>query len=150
MVRLEKMSKNDFSDFLNRTIPDYAHDCVQAGRWEKEDALEKSRNAFTELLPEGSDTPSHLLFSVKEGQHSVGYLWVKVEEKTAFIFQILIFPEFQRQGKGTEVLKQLSALLKAQGMIKLGLHVFKHNPGAIWLYEKLGFVETSRNMAKDL
>lgn len=152
MIRLEKMAKSDFKDFLNRMVPDYADDCVRAGRWEKEGALEKSQKAFAELLPQELDTPTHFLFSIQDVdvKTTVGYLWVKIDERSAFIFQILIFPKFQGQGRGSEALKQLSALLKKQGIEKLGLHVFKHNAGAIKLYEKLGFEETSRNMSKEL
>ena len=48
---------------------------------------------------------------------------------------LFVFPEFQNQGIGTQVLKD--CLRESDG--KLFFYVFKENTGALRLYERLGF-----------
>lgn len=64
MIELREMTAADYVDFLGLVIPAYAESNVTSGRWSKKDALEKSRQSFAELLPQGLQTPEHLLFVI--------------------------------------------------------------------------------------
>jgi RimJ/RimL family protein N-acetyltransferase len=44
----------------------------------------------------------------------------------------------------------LESIVGALGLGRIGLHVFRHNPGAQALYEKLGYEVTGTNMQKRL
>ena len=42
MITLQPMSEADFKVYLEKMIPEYAREKVQAGNWPAEDALERS------------------------------------------------------------------------------------------------------------
>lgn len=154
MIELRDMTGNDFEKFLNMAIPAYATSNVTARRWVEKDAMERSRQAFAELLPQGLATPHHLFFVIARGddQAKVGYVWVKLEPdaQSAFLYQIDVIAEYQGRGYGTQAIRNLEALLKSKGVQKLALHVFGFNEKAIRLYERLGFEVGSLNMHKPL
>ncbi|MEX1071058.1 MAG: hypothetical protein WEC37_00380, partial [Anaerolineales bacterium] len=61
-VHLTPMSKDEFKEYLEHLIPDYARDNVEAGYWDEKEALERSRKSVTDLLPNGVNTPNHHIF----------------------------------------------------------------------------------------
>jgi hypothetical protein len=52
-LSLRGMTEEEFQAFLAESVPEYAAEKVKAGNWTPEEALEKSRNEHTRLLPEG-------------------------------------------------------------------------------------------------
>lgn len=56
-------------------------------------------------------------------------------------FGILIAEPYQGQGLGKALLKALLTEAKAQGYIKIAMHVMGNNSRAISLYQKYGFTE---------
>ncbi|EPW31678.1 GNAT family acetyltransferase, partial [Streptococcus agalactiae CCUG 44050] len=59
-------------------------------------------------------------------------------------FGILIAEPYQGQGLGKALLKALLTEAKAQGYIKIAMHVMGNNSRAISLYQKYGFTEEAR------
>lgn len=154
MIFLKQMSDFDFTQFLNFSIESYAEEKVKAGNWREDEAFEKSKQEFNELLPDGHHTKDHLLYSIidAESNTKVGSLWVrcKVEEKEAFIYEFAVDEDQQGKGFGTKAIQELEKILQNQGLEGLSLHVFGHNKKAIRLYERLGFETTNINMKKSL
>ncbi len=74
---------------------------------------------------------------IVSGGRDVGYIAALNEPTEIRLFNIMIAPEFQRQGIGTAVLKHLQAVAVALG-VPIRLQVLKVNP-ARQLYERLGF-----------
>ncbi len=69
---------------------------------------------------------------------SVGYMQLKLDSGALHLVNILILPEFQNRGIGTEVIKNLITESEKDGRV-LKLGVFKINERARKLYESLGF-----------
>lgn len=154
MIKLEKMSKHDFADYVPNAIVEYADQKVKAGTWDEEEALNLSKESFEKLLPNGENTEGHYLFSIVEliKQRKIGYLWFQcfasLAAKTAFINDFYIFEEFRGRGYGTQAMKALDTEVRKLQISKITLHVFSHNKRAIALYQKAGFEDTDLIMAK--
>ncbi len=155
MSILVPMTGPDYEAFIAEAIPSYAADKVASGQWTEEQSLESSSKEISELLPLGLQTPDNHLFKVLDDQlKPVGTLWLAAKEqagkRVAYVYDILIHPEFRRQGHATRTLAAAEVKSRELGLVGIGLHVFGHNPAAIALYEKLGYRTTNINMFKTL
>jgi ribosomal protein S18 acetylase RimI-like enzyme len=156
MTTLLPMRPERYGPYLEAAIVGYAQDNVSAGRWPEVGALERSREDFASLLPQGLATPHNFLYEilVDEGGRVVGCLWVHIERKhgavSAYLYDLEIEPAFRRQGHAVRALQALEAIAVAAGAGGIGLNVFADNTGAQALYRKLGYVPTNFNMHKRL
>lgn len=155
MPVLVPMSEADYAAFVESTVPAYAADKVASGQWAQEQSLELARKALTDLLPDGLRTAGHYLFTIQD-DHSdpVGRLWIAAQERggsrIAYVYDVAIKPEHRRQGHAARALRAAEDEARALGLSGIALHVFGHNPGAIALYERLGYRPTNINMFKAL
>jgi ribosomal protein S18 acetylase RimI-like enzyme len=156
LILLEPMPEPDLQAYLAETIPAYADDKVKAGNWLAEEALEKSRQSFEQLLPAGTKSPGQYLYNIVDTAQgvTVGMLWFGVLPDTphpsAFIYELHIFEVFQRRGFGKQAMLALEGEVKNLGLDRISLHVFGHNQAAQALYEQLGYEITNINMSKRL
>lgn len=152
MVKLVKMTQEDFVPYLERGIREYAEDHVRNGNWTAEEALEKSRKQFQDLLPEGVNSKDQFLYSIvdEEINNKMGLLWVQVRGQNAFIYDFLIDEEFRGKGFGKQALTAMDEELKSMNVQSVGLHVFGDNTNAQELYKKMGFQITGLHMKKKL
>ena len=151
-VKLVPVDEEEFRRYMEFSVKNYAEEKVKSGNWQPEDAMEKSRRAFSELLPRGKDTPGHsLMIIVPENGERAGILWFEAENwelKGAYIWDIVVWPEHRGKGIGEGAMLALEEFLRARGIKSINLHVFGHNTVAISLYEKLGYRPTNMNMRK--
>ena len=152
MVKLVKMLQSDFEPYLERGIHEYAADHVRNGNWTAEEALEKSRKQFQDLLPEGVNSRDQFLYSIVDEatNNKMGLLWVQVKGQNAFIYDFLIDEEFRGKGFGKQALAAMDEELKSMHVQSVGLHVFGDNVSAQELYKKMGFEVTGMHMKKRL
>lgn len=153
MVHLKPMTEEVFRTWRDSSIKSFAQEKIAAGTWTTEEALSKANEAFAELLPNDLHTEHHYLYEIADDQLStVGYIWAAVEAncQSAFLYDIVIFPQMQGKGYGKQAMLALEKNLQALGCSKLSLHVFGHNLIARSLYEKLGFIVTDLTLAKEL
>jgi ribosomal protein S18 acetylase RimI-like enzyme len=154
MIVTSPMTESELAAFLEKTIPEYAADKVRAGDWSEEEALERSRKSYQNLLPQGVKTEHHYLFSIQieETGEKLGILWMKHEAPRphGFIFDIMLDEARRGQGYGKQAMLAIEAVAKDLGIETIGLHVFAHNPAAMQLYKGLGYELTSQNMVKHL
>jgi ribosomal protein S18 acetylase RimI-like enzyme len=146
------MNEAAFQRFLERTIPEYAHEKVAAGNWPPEGSVERARAEYQKLLPAGLTTPNQHLYSIEWGGEDVGVIWLAAldEVDDGFILELYVNENVRGQGIASAAMRALEVEAKRLGFKKLGLHVFGHNLIARGLYEKLGYAITNINMAKDL
>tara|TARA_B110000238_G_C16113773_1_gene433898 strand:- start:411 stop:890 length:480 start_codon:yes stop_codon:yes gene_type:complete len=155
-VSLKAMNEKSFSDYRKLSIPAYAKDNVDSGRWQESESLERSTLDFDRLLPEGVVSKNHYLFNIIENESSknVGYIWVKLEDnirtKSAFIYDIEINKSFRRKGYAKSGLRCIEKVVAELGATSLGLHVFNHNSAALALYNSMGYQTLSHNMQKTI
>ena len=153
MSPLRPMSETEYDPWVAQAIAAYANDKIASGQWSESEALVKSEKEHHELLPQGLRTPDNYLFTVQdESGTSVGMLWFAVKKKfdkpIAFVFDIDIWPEFQRHGHGVRAFKALEEQALHRGLTGIALHVFGANTAARALYEKLGYQPTNISLFK--
>ena len=155
-IRLKRMGEDEFRTYRDASVRGYAEDKQQSGDWGSRDALTLSVQAFDRFAPSGLRTPDQHFFTVHDAatDAKVGWLWYQVRDdglyRSAFLCDIVIFDEHQRQGYGTACLAELDDQAKGLGIRRVGLHVFGHNAGAMELYRRCGYKITDYVMAKDL
>jgi ribosomal protein S18 acetylase RimI-like enzyme len=152
MARLVPMDPADFGSYLEQTTREYAEDNVRAGRWSAEEALSESQKQLQSLLPAGLETPQQYFFTILGGsvEQKVGVVWLAIEPRGAFVYDLRVFEPFRRQGHAEEAMRLLEGVARARGAQKISLHVFAENQGARKLYSKLGYSETNVMMSKPL
>ena len=156
MIRLVPMSESELPLFLDKAIPSYAAENVQAGYWSQTDALEKSHKEFANLLPEGVKSKGQYLFQVEDAEtkERVGIIWLNartdIPRPSGFIYDIELDEKFRGKGYGKQTMLAIEEKARELGLKSIGLHVFAHNAIAKGLYEKIGYEVKSLNMVKEL
>jgi ribosomal protein S18 acetylase RimI-like enzyme len=154
MVRIRGMTEEEVQAFLDRNIPAYAADKVQAGNWTSEEAEQRAREEYSRLLPAGLNSAHQHLYTIELDEEPAGDLWLSSDPYMAggagFVYDLYVVEEFRRRGIATQALRLLEAEAACLGLSGLSLHVFGDNLAARALYEKLGYEITNLNMAKSL
>ncbi|MFI5889794.1 GNAT family N-acetyltransferase [Actinoplanes sp. NPDC051513] len=148
-VRLEPMTGDQYQPWRAAAEAHYARSVAASGQ-SAEAAARSAADTYAQLLPEEFATPGHHFWYAYDGERRVGFLWVKVTRETAFVYSVAVEEDLRRQGYGRAIMLAAERWCHANSLTRIGLHVFAHNTGARALYERLGFTETGRNMAKDL
>lgn len=152
-VHLVPMTDGEFAEFMEREVPGYAEENVRAGRWTSTESMERSREEFRRLLPQGRGTPNHFLFTIRtQPDHTpVGSLWLSLTSPgIAFVYDLVVAPEHRRHGYATAAMRAAERVAVEHGANRIGLNVFGHNPGARALYVRLGYVTMAEQMTKPL
>jgi ribosomal protein S18 acetylase RimI-like enzyme len=156
VTTLKPMQATTYPVYLEAAIKGYAEENVASGRWSQSGALERSREDFESLLPQGLDTPDNFLHEILDEDNGPisGYVWFALERKhgacTAYIYDLEVKPEVRRRGIAYRALQVVERLAAAAGATSIGLNVFANNIGAQALYQKLGYAPTNINMRKSL
>ena len=154
MVRLVPMTETEFEAHLEKSIPEYAAENVAAGYWSEEEALELSRKAFANLLPQGVKSENNYLFRIQleENGEKIGMIWMKheVPRPHGFIYDFALDETQRGKGYGKQAMLALEEFAKELDLKTIGLHVFANNTAAMKLYKGLGYEVTSQNMTKKL
>jgi hypothetical protein len=79
-VMLVELDETSFREFRKHLVRDYAADKVRAGVWSADDAEERAERDVEGLLPAGTATRGHFLYSVRDElvPAEVGMLWISV------------------------------------------------------------------------
>ncbi|MBU6956247.1 GNAT family N-acetyltransferase [Pseudomonas sp. CVAP len=153
-VTLTPMDNADFVVFAERAVAEYGNGMVVAGEWAHEEASQRARSVFEQLLPQGRLTEKNQLWVIKDQGCRIGELWVAERHsgagKIAFILDIYIDPGERRQGYAKQSLLALESWARQAGCEEVRLHVFGRNDAARRLYEQSGYGIASLTMAKPL
>ena len=154
MSKLVPMTQPEYDEYLKHLIPDYAADNVRAGYWDESEALEKSRQQIDSLLPQGLQTKDHYIFTLVDGEQTVGMIWLRAQldraVKSGFIFDVMVAEKFRGKGYGKQLMLLIEEKARELGLKSIGLHVFAYNKVAKNLYESIGYEISSLNMIKKL
>ena len=164
-VKFEAMKPERFQAWAAAQSESYAAEKVKSGAWPADGALERAKNEFLALLPDGLNTPlTHILdiWAVIDSPHAsrapenpIGAVWLTQgpfgrEAGHAWIFDVEIDTAFRGRGYGRATMMALEEYARAQGITEIGLHVFGHNTVAANLYRAVGYETTSLTMRKIL
>ena len=155
-VRLVELGDAPYHEYRKDLVRDYAVDKVRAGAWSQAEAESRAARDVDGLLPEGPATQGHFLYSVRDDSTGteVGTVWFALRNsgvgRSVWIYDIIINEDFRRRGYASRTLELVEDRAKELGAKSVELHVFGHNHGALSLYEKMGYNETSITMAKQV
>jgi ribosomal protein S18 acetylase RimI-like enzyme len=149
VISLRPMPEGAYPAFRTAANAEYVQALVKSGL-PYEEARDRCRKQVAELLPQGMKTPDHHFREVMKDGLRVGAIWFSVTPRLrrAFLFDIVIDPEWRGQGIGREVMGLLEDEARELGAADLGLNVFKANEVAWRLYESLGYQVDSARMVK--
>jgi ribosomal protein S18 acetylase RimI-like enzyme len=152
---LRPMLPDEFVTYLEWAIEDYAAELERNGKVVGESAKVASRASFDSALPEGLATQEHVLLVATDpddGQR-VGVLWFGPstdDPAMAWIYDITVDEDKRGRGWGRAIMRAFEGEARARGFVRAGLNVYSDNHIARRLYESLGFVETARQLHKEL
>jgi len=148
MIELQKMTVEEFESIMEKSLLEFISD-LEVYREEFEEKFDTSPKMFAEskwsqMLPDGINTENNYFWIIKklDSMEPIGHLWLLEypEKKVTFIADIFLKKEYRGAGYGTFVLKYVEKIAKMDHLSKaIELHVFKHNPRALKLYERIGF-----------
>lgn len=148
------MTQPEYEAFVERAIPEYAADNLRAGYWSESDALQKSREGYEKLLPNGLQTENHYLYTLYDVDQAVGMIWMRADLqspiKNGFIFELYVAENFRGKGYGKQAMLLIEEKARELRLESLGLHVFAVNNVARNLYKSVGYEVSSLNMTKKL
>ena len=156
MIALRKMSEDQYLDFIDYFISDYAIEIMENYKKSKEDALGIASREVKIDLPEGIHTKKNTLLCIdleeEARQEIIGYLWYEEnkDESSVFIYDFYIRPEYRNKGYGKKSMSALEEELKNAKIGQIKLRVAYSNEKALALYKELGFNITGINMAKNI
>lgn len=153
-TKLTQMNEEEFDQYMEYFIPDYAKDLSDNFMIPMEKALEESKNVMETLFPDKQNSADqHIcnIYSLADEQN-IGVIWynIQTESNKAYIYHILIHEAFRKRGFASLVLKELEESVKSAGVTTMGLNVFGNNPSAQRVYEKLGYQPSSIAMGKQI
>ena len=153
-VRLEPMTAAQFTEFMEVILRPYVAARSVADHVSLAEAERFARDQHQKLLPAGQLSPGHQFHSIVaiDSKNQVGGIWfhIDAEKKHAFLYNISIFPEWQRRGYATAALSLVEAAARSAGCAVLALNVFAENTGAAELYRRAGYNFVSSHMNKRL
>jgi ribosomal protein S18 acetylase RimI-like enzyme len=152
---LRPMLPDEFVTYLEWAIDDYAAELERNGKATGEAAQVASRVSFDSLLPEGLATVGHtvLVATNPDDGERVGVLWFgpsNDDPAMAWIYDIMVDEDKRRRGWGRAIMRAFEGEARARGFARAGLNVSADNHVARRLYESLGYLETARQLHKEL
>ena len=149
------MLPDEFVTYLDWAIDDYAAELERNGKATGEAAQGASRASFDSLLPDGLATVGHTLLvatNPDDGER-VGVLWFGPstdDPAMAWIYDIMVDEDKRGRGWGRAIMRAFEGEARARGFARAGLNVYGDNHVARRLYESLGYLETARQLHKEL
>lgn len=147
MVTLRRMTDQQFTTFLARSIQEFAAQMVRLGGWSLERSIDRSRREHMTLLRSGLATLNHHLLAIElDGVH-VGDVWLRVYYHSGgadgYIFHLSVAKQFRRRGIASLAMKLLEKEALRLGLRRLSLHTLLENRAAIGFFDKAGFQDTT-------
>jgi ribosomal protein S18 acetylase RimI-like enzyme len=153
-MQLFELTESEYEFWKERSIREYKLENIRANGLTEVEADEKANADFNRYLPIGLGSPDQYIYSLKENQELLGFLWFcergAVDNRKAYILDIIVEENQRGKGYGKKAMLLLEEKVKTLGLKHIGLHVFGHNHRAHEMYEKLGYVATNIVMEKVL
>jgi ribosomal protein S18 acetylase RimI-like enzyme len=152
---LRPMLPDEFVTYLEWAIDEYAAELERNVKTTGEAAEVASRASFDSHLPDGLATVGHTVLVATDPSDGerVGVLWFGPstdDPAMAWIYDITVDEDKRRRGWGRAIMRAFEGEARARGFARAGLNVYGDNHVARRLYESLGYVETARQLHKEL
>lgn len=152
MVTFRPMTEAEFADFKAFLTVDYEQDIARGLGVPVEDVREQARQQIDSLMKDGVTSAEHRYWKViAPADGDVGVLWVMLRPRgEAFIYFIGVDEAHRGKGYGEQTMKELEAVMRSQGVTRIGLNVFGDNAVAQRLYQRVGYRAAAISMVKDI
>jgi len=90
-----------------------------------------------------NDENSLFLVATCEEDEIIGYLVSKIEDRAAHLISLAVLPAQRRLGAATQLLNELTEVLRQRSVREIKLEVRPDNRGAVELYAQFSFREES-------
>ena len=152
-LRKRPMTAAEFEIWKTSSAETYAREIEHALRLSPEQAAAKAATSFTQLLPDGVETPNHSVYVFEDEDGSaVGQLWIAEERVDGrarlYVYRLDITQAERGRGFGREAMLMVEDEARARGLDRIELNVWPTNRVAHALYRSLEFEETSLGMVK--
>lgn len=101
-VTVKKMSSDEFQQYLDYAIENFANEQIKSGNWKQADAINKAKEEHKRLLPDGPNTENNYLFTIRDENLKVGMVWLTKMDDKGFIYDINIWKSNQGKGYGNK------------------------------------------------
>jgi ribosomal protein S18 acetylase RimI-like enzyme len=137
MIKLRKMTKEEYKVFIKKSIKRYAKECVKSGFWTKKEAYKESKAQYKRNLGKGFKKSKFDFYKILNEEHKkIGDLFLVKEHKLLFVGELYIREKYRHQGYGRSTLAKVEKIAKKLKYKKIGLTVAKHNKIAQSLYSQ--------------
>lgn len=152
MIKLRPMTSSEYPAYCDYFIDDYSREIVENYGHSLDRAIELANQDLLRSFPNGLETNDHALLCIESGSELVGYLWhsISAADKSTFIYDFFIFPNFRNNGYGKLTISVLESQLKSVGIEQIKLRVAYQNQRALKLYQEVGFAISGYNMSKKI
>jgi GNAT superfamily N-acetyltransferase len=136
-IEIRGFQDSDYEAYVelhNRVYPEYPTAVEEARRW---DGLRDPAHYFRRLVAREPETGRML------GAGTLSHNWFAFNPKLLRL-EIIVLPEYQRQGIGTELYQQFEGLTRAAGVPRLRIPVSESRASGLAFVGKLGFTEHHR------
>lgn len=154
-ILLAGLTPDERHAFVAAQVSDYAAWLVERGIATDPVVAEARAQAEIEPEVEAAMRAGEELWTAHDALGvTVGWLWVKpavaeLPPDSAFLYQILVKPEYRRQGYGIAMLAALEDVLAGVGRRELHLNVWHTNGAGRRLYERAGYEVVGHLPTKD-
>lgn len=149
-MTLRPITETEFAGWRDRAAVMFAAGVGPARGLDPDEALKFAYGETDRLLPDGPATEHHLIWVARDGDESVGSLWISTKQRVPFIFGIEVDGDLRGKGYGRAIMLAGEDECRRLGYNQLDLNVFGNNSNAIHLYESLGYTVSSQQMRKEL
>ncbi len=153
MLNLKKMTEKEY-DLYYKTLADrYIKELLSSEASDEKSVKEMAEATIQRSLPNGYETKGQYLLNVFKDNENIGYVWYgdrRGKDREAFIYDLMIYEDYRRNGFGKETIKLVEKQAKENNYETISLHVFGENEIAVKLYESLNYKPFSIHMSKEL
>ena len=144
-VMIRKMTEDEFSYVHQWSVEQYTKELMDELQMSEEEAIKKTMEEVSEMLPDGLNTSNNYLMSIieAESEEMIGFIWTLHEmtdgRKQCFICDFAVWESKQQKGYGKRALDLTEQKAVEAGCQECVLFVNDHNHRAIKLYDKCGY-----------
>jgi GNAT superfamily N-acetyltransferase len=150
MLKLVKMTPEDFDIVKGKMIADYAKDKIRVGHWSETEALELSKEALDNILKDGVETPNHYLLNAIDNEEKIGFVWMNEINGEIFVNDTCIFEEFQEKKYEKKFIEMIEEKANKLDIKRINIHSYGYNEKNIEVYKKMGYDITDVYLNKGL
>ncbi|GAA4924622.1 acetyltransferase (GNAT) family protein [Stackebrandtia albiflava] len=143
-IRADPMTEAEYGPWLAHSVTGFAEVTAESQGFTPEEATDRAKQVFAQLLPDGLATEGHELWMVRQGDDVVAHLWLfhDAPDGHTFIFDIEVTPDRRGTGLGKETMALARWRAAVHGRDGVKLNVFATNEVATGLYRRLGYRAT--------